>query len=326
MNLFQRYPACLIGRISLFLCFLLSQVVSSAQPTTTKYYNALNQEVEKDQAYYFTIGNIPPDKNYFVGKVIEKFISNNQTKARKTFDDSGMQVDVGVEYYENGQVKEKYQLKNGHIFGGYVFWYPNGVKGIEMEYTGYSTSTAINHKTYNAWDSLGNQTVKNGMGDLIEYHNDWSISAKGKIYKGMRSGTWKGYYPNGNLFYVEKYKGGELISGTSTKLDSTAYRYTQINQLPSPKIGFPKYYQKLTKEMNYPKSAKKSGLQGSVHIAYTINQNGQVSDYNIIKSLSPECDQEAIRIFVQTPVEWNVGTSRGNPKSFILSLPVSFKL
>ncbi|WP_420582995.1 TonB family protein [Reichenbachiella sp.] len=310
----------------LIVFYLLFLGISSAQPTRTLYFDKAGNQVDQSFAFYSSTGAIPTGKNYFVGKVIEKYTSNGKTKAKKTFDKSGQQVGIGVEYYENGQVKEKYQLKNGHIFGGYVLWYPNGVKALEREYTNYSTSTEINHRTYNAWDSLGNQTVKDGMGNLVEYHQDLSISAKGKIYKGMRSGTWKGYYPNGNSFYTEKHKGGELISGSSIKLDSSKHNYTQINVLPSPKIGFSKYYEKLTKEMKYPKSAKKIGLQGTVHIAYTIDKSGQVSDYYIIKGLSQECDQEALRIFKEIQVEWIPGTSRGNPQPFILSLPVSFKL
>lgn len=326
MSLFRTFQKFLTPTISLIFCFLLIQQTTLAQSTTTKYYDIQGQEVEKDQAYYFAMGHIPAGKNYYVGKVTEKYVSSNKPKAKKTFDDSGMQIDVGVEYYENGQVREKYQLKNGHIFGGYVLWYPNGVKALEREYTGYSSATGLNHKTYNAWDSLGNQTVKDGMGELVEYYSNMALSAHGRIHKGMRSGIWKGYYPNGNRLYTEKYKGGELVSGTSTTLDSAKFNYTQITTLPSPKMGFPKYYEKLTKEMKYPKSAKKLGLQGSVQIAYTVDKNGQIVDHYIFKSLSPDCDQEAIRIFEETPVEWNPGTSRGNPQSFVLSLPVSFKL
>ena len=328
MNLLLKYLTYLTNPNphKLLITGLFIHSVCIAQPSRTLYFDEAGNPVDQKTAYYSATGSMPAGKNYFVGKITEKFMSNGKTKAKKTYDKSGQQTGIGIEYYESGQLKEKYQLKNGHIFGGYVFWYPNGVKALEREYTGYSTSTEINHRTYNAWDSLGNQVVKDGMGNLVEFYYDLSISAKGKIYKGMRSGTWKGYYPNGNLFYTEKYKGGELVSGSSIKLDSSKHNYTQINVLPTPEIGFPKYYEKLTKEMKYPKSAKKIGLQGTVHIVYTINKNGQVSDYYIIKGLSADCDQEALRIFRETPVEWIPGTSRGNPQSFILSLPVSFKL
>lgn len=328
MSLFQKSPIYFISpiRISFLLVFFYIQSSCFAQPLVTKYYDLSGNEVEQYQAYYFAEGHIPTGKTHFVGKVTEKFISNKRTKAKKNFDASGKQTEVGVEYYENGQLREKYQLKNGHVFGGYVLWYPNGVKALEREYTAYSTSTEINYITYNFWDSLGNQLVIDGTGELVEYYDNFNISANGKVYKGKRSGTWKGYYANGNLFYIEKYKGGELINGKSTKLDSTKYSYTQINILPSPKIGFVKYYENLSKEMKYPKSAKKIGLQGTVLIAYTLDQKGKVSDHYIIKSLNEACDQEALRIFGETSVEWNPGTSRGNPQSYVLSLPVSFKL
>lgn len=328
MSLFLRFPknSILSVKISLLSIGLFIGISGFAQQYSTKYYNQKGSEVLKSDAYYAAIGTIPTDKGYFVGKVVEKYVSNNKIKAKKTFDKTGKQIGVGTEYFENGRVKEKYQLKNGHVFGGYVSWYPNGQKELEREYTAYSTATEINHKTYNFWDSLGNQLVKDGSGNLTEYYSDFSIAGKGKIYKGMRSGVWKGYYPNGNLFYIEKYKNGELVNGKSTLRDSTKLNYTQINTLPAPKIGFPKYYQKLTKEMKYPKSAKKIGLQGTVHIAYTINESGQVVDRYILKSLSSDCDLEALRIFKEVAVEWIPGTSRGNPKSFILTLPVSFKL
>ena len=323
-----KFPKYLIlsNRLFLFLVAIFIDNLSFGQNATTLYFDIEGKSVNKTESFYQITGTIPPGKSHFVGKVIEKYTSNNAIKAKKTYNESGQQTGVGVEYYKNGQEKEKYQLKNGHIYGGYVFWFPNGINGLEREYIDYSTATEINHKTYNAWDSLGNQTVKDGMGNLEEYHSDLTLAATGKIYKGMRTGTWQGYYSNGNKFYTEKYKGGELISGESIRLDSSKFSYTHINILPSPKIGFIKYYEKLTKDLRYPKEAKKIGLQGTVHIAYTIGKNGQVISRHIIKNLSRECDIEALRLFDENPVEWNPGTSRGNPKAFILSLPVSFKL
>ncbi|MEO9967381.1 MAG: TonB family protein [Reichenbachiella sp.] len=306
--------------------FLTLSVSLQAQPYATKYYDANGKEVVKEQAYYVAIGTIPGGKNYFVGKVVEKYVSNKKIKAKRTYDQTGKPTGVTTEYFENGQMKEKYQLKNGYVFGGYVSWYPNGQKELEREYTAYSNATEINHRTYNHWDSLGNQLAKDGTGALVEYHTDYTVAANGKIYKGNRSGTWKGYYPNGNTFYTEKYKNGELISGKSILTDSSEYSYTQINQLPAPKIGFAEYYKRLTKAMRYPKSAKKIGLQGTVHIAYTVSDSGQIADYYVLKSLSEDCDNEALRMFEEVPVEWIAGTSRGNPKSYILTLPVSFKL
>jgi len=328
MSLFSKFltHSLIPMKAKLLMLCLFIHASGLAQQYTTKFYDLAGNEVPKDQAYYVAAGKIPTDGDYFVGKVVEKFVSNKKIKAKKTYDETGMQTGIGVEYFKNGQVKEKYQLKHGYVFGGYVSWYPNGQKELERQYTDYSSLTEINYLTYNFWDSLGNQLVKDGTGNLVEHYADFGVAAKGRVYKGMRSGTWKGYYTNGNSFYVEKYKNGELTQGNSTQLDSTKYRYTKINAFPAPVTGFEKYYEKLTKEMNYPKSAKKIGLQGSVHLAYTISKEGLVTDFYVVKSLSKECDQEALRIFREVTIEWNAGTSRGNPKSFVMVLPVSFKL
>lgn len=306
--------------------FLTLTTLGFSQDYTTKFYNINGNEVPKNQAYFVQIGTIPSGKDHFVGKVIEKYVSSKKIKAKKTFNEVGMQTGVGVEYYPNAQIREKYQLRNGHVYGGYIAWYPNGQKESEREYVEYSASNNVNYLTYNHWDSLGNQKVKDGMGEVIEYYNNYALAAKGRIYKGMRSGTWKGFYKNGNTFYVEKYKNGELIKGTSTLLDSTKYQYTIISQPPSPVKGFPKYYEKMTKALRYPKSAKKIDLQGAVHVAYTINEVGQVIDFYVAKSLSPDCDTEALRLFQEVQVEWIPGTSRGNPKQYVMMLPVTFKL
>lgn len=315
----------MIAAHALLIC-LIAPIAVLAQTQAVKYYNHFGQEVAKEQAYYLAIGTIPTGKTHFTGKVLERFVSNKKVKAKKTYDKTGLPIGVCTEFFENGQMKEKYQLKNGYVFGGYVSWYPNGQKESEREYTAYSSSADLNYVTYNYWDSLGNQLVTDGMGHLTEYHNDYSIAAQGKIYKTKRSGLWKGYYPNGHLHYTEKYKNGELVQGNSILLDSTKFAYSQINTLPSPMIGFAKYYAKLTKAIKYPKSAKKIGLQGTVHIAYTIDASGQVTDHHILRNLSPDCDQEALRIFREVEVVWKAGTTRGNPKPFTLALPVSFKL
>jgi TonB family protein len=50
------------------------------------------------------------------------------------------------------------------------------------------------------------------------------------------------------------------------------------------------------KNLNYPNEAIDQKIQGVSDVRITINHEGMVTDASILKSLTPKCDAEAIRI------------------------------
>ncbi|MBR9920323.1 MAG: energy transducer TonB [Bacteroidetes bacterium] len=52
----------------------------------------------------------------------------------------------------------------------------------------------------------------------------------------------------------------------------------------------------ISKNMQYPEKAKEHKIEGTVVIRYTINFKGKVVETKVVKSLDPECDQEAVRL------------------------------
>lgn len=65
--------------------------------------------------------------------------------------------------------------------------------------------------------------------------------------------------------------------------------------------GFNALYDYITKNLRYPKIAKKKKIEGSVHLFYSILENGSIADVVVEKSLHPECDAEAIRLVQEMP-------------------------
>lgn len=81
----------------------------------------------------------------------------------------------------------------------------------------------------------------------------------------------------------------------------------------------------LSKNIKYPESARKSGVEGTVYINFVVGSDGIVRDAKVLKSASPELDKEALRV-VQSMPAWSPGLQKGKPVSVSMNLPVKFKL
>ncbi|PKP01937.1 MAG: hypothetical protein CVU14_04285 [Bacteroidetes bacterium HGW-Bacteroidetes-9] len=49
-------------------------------------------------------------------------------------------------------------------------------------------------------------------------------------------------------------------------------------------------------ELRYPEKALESRIEGQVHVAYTVSNEGKVEDIEVVNGLGYGCDEEAIRL------------------------------
>lgn len=75
--------------------------------------------------------------------------------------------------------------------------------------------------------------------------------------------------------------------------------------------GTEKFFDYVKSELIYPKDALKDSLTGIVHVGFIVSATGKIlpETIRIIKSLSPSCDEEAMRIIRKAP-NWNPGTAK----------------
>ncbi|MDR2292699.1 MAG: energy transducer TonB [Prevotellaceae bacterium] len=52
----------------------------------------------------------------------------------------------------------------------------------------------------------------------------------------------------------------------------------------------------ITKNLRYPEHAVQNNISGSVHLQYTVNDDGIVESVQVLKGLGYGCDEEAVRI------------------------------
>ena len=81
----------------------------------------------------------------------------------------------------------------------------------------------------------------------------------------------------------------------------------------------------LSKNVKYPDKARKDKIEGKVLVTFMVNADGRLSDFNILISLSEECDAEAMRVVKAMP-NWIPAKRNGKIYPIKMNLPVWFKL
>ena len=93
-------------------------------------------------------------------------------------------------------------------------------------------------------------------------------------------------------------------------------------EFPGKEEGLMKFLQINTK---YPKTAHKSGISGTVHLSFIIDENGDVVSIECLRSPSPILTEEAIRVLNKMP-KWKPGYQGGKKVGVKMTLPFTFTL
>lgn len=75
----------------------------------------------------------------------------------------------------------------------------------------------------------------------------------------------------------------------------------------------------------YPQEAKDAGIQGRVTVQFVVDADGSVSSVEVIRSLNPVLDAEAVRVVSSSP-KWTPGKENGEAVDVVCSIPVFFHL
>ena len=81
----------------------------------------------------------------------------------------------------------------------------------------------------------------------------------------------------------------------------------------------------LSMNIRYPKEAQNKGIQGRVVVQFVVNKDGSISDANVLKTVDPQLDAEALRVVNAMP-NWTPGKNKGEAVRTRFTIPVTFKL
>ncbi|CAD5253249.1 MULTISPECIES: energy transducer TonB [unclassified Imperialibacter] len=232
-----------------------------------------------------------------------------------------------VYYFQNGKKSSEGNFEKGQRVGNWTYWHKNGVKKetrfFETPEPGKELSQS--QKVIQLWDSTGLQLVTNGTGDYQSSVEDEEYTIEGRLVNSDRDGEWFGRYENDSLFFREKYQQGVLISGVSYDSIGTEYHYKELVIQPEPSEGLPKFYSYISKNLKYPKSARRSRVEGNVFVQFFINEEGEIVDVEVLKGIGEGCDEAAKEVISGAP-HWKPAMHRGQRIKVEMILPITFKI
>jgi len=81
----------------------------------------------------------------------------------------------------------------------------------------------------------------------------------------------------------------------------------------------------ISKNLKYPWTAYMNGIQGKVLLEFFVGKDGNINTINIIQSVDPELDAEAIRV-IKKLKKWVSGYKNGEPVMVKYQFPIYFKI
>jgi protein TonB len=114
---------------------------------------------------------------------------------------------------------------------------------------------------------------------------------------------------------VENGTGNGNVSGIVTVID----RYPKYPGGEDLRLWF------LRKNIRYPETALKAGIQGVVILTFIIEKDGSLSDISVSKSIGGGCDEEALRVVRLMP-KWEPALRNGQAVRVVVRMPVVFRV
>ncbi len=91
--------------------------------------------------------------------------------------------------------------------------------------------------------------------------------------------------------------------------------------------GYAQMMKYIQENVQYPTLEKDKGIEGKVIVRFVVNKNGELENFEIIKSVpdGKGLEQEAIRVIKNMP-KWTPGKNDGHSVSQYMTIPINFNL
>ena len=101
--------------------------------------------------------------------------------------------------------------------------------------------------------------------------------------------------------------------------------FTVVEQMPMFPGGDGALMSYLSSNIHYPTVAAENGVQGRVVVGFVVERDGSITDVNVLRSVDPSLDREAMRVVKGMP-KWTPGKQNGSAVRVKYQVPVTFRL
>jgi TonB family protein len=118
-------------------------------------------------------------------------------------------------------------------------------------------------------------------------------------------------------------KSSVLTDTTHIKKGDSAYTHVEIeSEFPGGQKAWGAY---LNSNLEYPKKAVRKNIQGTVVVQFIVEKDGKVSNVEVVRSVDPLLDQEAMRLILRSP-NWKPAVLDGKKVRSYKKQPIVFQL
>lgn len=196
-------------------------------------------------------------------------------------------------------------LRAANGAGTVVRFFPNGQKQEEMPYSNLRKQEL--HGTQTRWFESG------------------QVQASEQYANNQRHGQLLTYYPDGKLRRREEYVRGIQVKSECFTLGGQSAACVEYMQFPEYPGGLSALLRTISRTTQYPKDALKQGQNGLVRVRFVIGETGQVQQAQVVQSVAPLLDAEALRV-VNALRGWTPGRLDGEAAPVVFTLPVTFAI
>jgi len=117
---------------------------------------------------------------------------------------------------------------------------------------------------------------------------------------------------------------GDVQSNSTTPTVTKDTVYSFVEKMPEFPGGEKEVVKFLSQTMKFPEEAQKKGEHGKVIVQFVISNTGKVENAKILKGVSPDLDNEALRVIGLLPA-WIPGEQNGEKVSVYRIIPIMFQ-
>ena len=117
----------------------------------------------------------------------------------------------------------------------------------------------------------------------------------------------------------------QVYDNTPEERDNEGEIFMIVEEMPEFPGGEEGMWSWIGQNIRYPEQAKREGIQGVVVVNFVVDKTGKVGNINVVRSVNPLLDAEAIRAMGEMPV-WKPGTQKGKAVDVKYTIPVKFSL
>lgn len=120
-----------------------------------------------------------------------------------------------------------------------------------------------------------------------------------------------------DIKFIPFSEGGRFVSDEKV--------FSVVEQMPEFPGGQAAFLKWLSDNIKYPAIAEENGIQGRVICTFVVERNGSITDVQVVRSIDPSLDKEAVRVLKIMP-KWIPGRANGKTVRVKYTVPVTFRL